>query len=97
MSTSWLTPDVLNGVGVVTLLLLAAIAVAKGWLVTGSQYRETVAAKNETIAELRGRAVADQEVMRLQAQTVANFEVSGQLQAHVLQAIRDVAEGRTAT
>jgi uncharacterized ion transporter superfamily protein YfcC len=94
---SWLTPDVLNSIGVVTLLFIGAIAVARGWIVPGGQHRETVAAKNDTINELRTRSLADQEVMRLQAQTVSNFEVAGQLQAHVLQAIRDVAEGRAPT
>ena len=95
--TSWLTPDALNGIGVVTLLVLAAIGVARDWIIPGGRHRETIAAKDETIKELRTRSLADQEVMRLQAQTVSSFEVAGQLQAHVLQAIRDVAEGRSPT
>jgi hypothetical protein len=93
----WLTPDVLNNIGVITLLFIGAVAVARDWIVPGARHRETIAAKNETIAHLEKRSLADQEVMRLQAQTVSNFEVAGQLQAHVLQAIRDVAEGRAPT
>lgn len=45
-----LSAEVLNGIGVVTLAVLFVVALARGWLVTGTSHAETITAHGEAIA-----------------------------------------------
>ncbi len=95
----WLSPEAWNGVGVVTLLVIFAIghavAFTRGWLVLGVHHREVVAGKDSTIERLEaGDAGKDRTIEKL-SNAVSEFGVSGQIQAHLLESIKELAEGRS--
>ncbi|WP_054246375.1 hypothetical protein [Rhodococcus opacus] len=96
---SVLTPAAWEGVSTVTvvivLFLLLAVSLIRGWIVFGPAHREIVKAKDETIADLRGGRAEDKSVMATLAATNAELAVTGELSAHVVQAIREATGQRT--
>lgn len=74
---------------VIVLFLLLAVSLIRGWIVFGPAHREIVKAKDETIADLRGGRAEDKSVMATLAATNAELAVTGELSAHVVQAIRE--------
>lgn len=87
------SPSAWEGISIVTfvvvMFLFHALAFARGWLVFGPAHREIVQAKNDTIAHIEGRSLEDQRIISTQATTIAEQKVSGELSAHVIQAIRE--------
>ncbi len=88
-----LNPDVWNGIGVVGFLVVAAGAVfwglEQGWMSLGVHHREIVAAKDETISELREGQRRDSEIVLKLATTVSDWDAAAKLQTHILESIRD--------
>ncbi|QTJ69632.1 hypothetical protein HYG77_04710 [Rhodococcus sp. ZPP] len=88
-----LTPSAWEGVGTVTVVivffLLLGVSLVRGWIVFGPAHREIVRAKDDAIAHERGRSLEDQKIIATQAATLAEQKVSGELTAHVVQAIRE--------
>lgn len=97
---SILTPGAWEDVSTVTLVivfaLVFALALKNGWVVLGTSHREIlkikdelIASKDDTIADVRGRAAEDQRIIRTQADTISDQRVSGQLTAHITESIRE--------
>ncbi len=88
-------PEVWNSVGVVGFLIVVAGVVfwglKQGWLILGIHHREIVSAKDETIAELREGRRDDREIIRQLSTTVSEWDITGKLQTHILDSIRESA------
>ncbi|BBY63120.1 hypothetical protein [Mycolicibacterium helvum] len=67
-----LNPTLWNNIGVVTVVVLAGISVAKGWLVPRSLHREMLSHKDGAISDLRARAAEDAATIRVQAETISS-------------------------
>ncbi|MCK0174817.1 hypothetical protein [Mycolicibacterium sp. F2034L] len=93
-----LTPEAWNGVGVVTVLILVvayhAIAYIRGWLVPGRHHREIVAAQDLRLAAADDRDKANAETIRIQAQTIAEKNAVELTTAHLLESVRELAQGK---
>lgn len=91
--TSLVSPSAWEGISIVTfvvvMFVLHAFAFARGWLVFGPAHREIVSAKDDAIEHLQGRSLEDQRIISAQAGTIAEQKVSGELSAHIIQAIRE--------
>lgn len=90
-----LSPEAWNGIGIVAFLIVLVlfhlVAVARGWIVWGPAHNEIVRLKDEALAHSRGKEDEWVTIISTQAQTIAEQRVAGELNAHVLQAIRDAA------
>ncbi|WP_439030208.1 hypothetical protein [Gordonia terrae] len=91
-ASAWMNPAALSDIGVVGVVvgvvLILGIAFARGWLVLGSQvsiYKDAAVRDSETIAKLL-------DTNATQAQTIAEWNVAGQLIASQSQALRDSLE-----
>lgn len=95
------SPEVWNDIGVVAILILIAashaLALVRGWIVLGPHHREVISAKNKTIENADARSAKDQETIAVQAQTIAKTDATDQANAHLLSAIREMAERRGAS
>lgn len=95
MEIGLLSPGAWEGVSTVTLLivlfLLHIVAVARGWIVWGPAHREIVRAKDESITHMMENEKEFSGIISTQATTIAEQRVAGELNAHVLSAIRDAA------
>lgn len=91
---SVLTPSAWEGVSTVTVVILVALflglSFARGWLVLGPAHRELLRVKDEVIADVRGTRDQDTAIIKTQADTIYEQRVSGDVSAHLLQALRNV-------
>ncbi|OZC62156.1 hypothetical protein CH267_01025 [Rhodococcus sp. 06-621-2] len=88
-----LTPSAWEGVGVVGVVivfsLLLGLALVREWLVLGPAHRAIVKALSDAADHSQGRELEDQKTISTQASTIAEQRVSGELSAHIIQAIRE--------
>lgn len=96
MTGVW-SPEFLNGVGVVGVVLLVGIgfvvSLVRGWLIPGRYHREIVEGKDAEIAALRARAVIDAETNKIQAQTNSKRDAVEDTAVKLLDAFREAAGG----
>lgn len=95
------SPAAWNDVSVVALVILMAavigFALVRGWLVLGPHHREVVSAKDKTIDNADRRSERDQDTIAVQAKTILEKNATEQASAYLLQAIREIADGREST
>ena len=95
---SVLTPAAWNGVSVVTVVVVffafGVYALMRGWIVFGPTHREIVKAKDDSIAHATGRELEDAKTISALTNVLTEQRVSGEVSAHILSAIRDVASSR---
>lgn len=102
---SWLSPEFLNGLGVVGVVLLVGIglvvSLVRGWVVPGRTHREIVTGKDAAIDYLQRRGLVDADTMRTQEQTtlsqahtIENRDAVEVATTRLLGAFRDAAEAR---
>ncbi|OCH80317.1 hypothetical protein [Gordonia sp. UCD-TK1] len=91
-ASAWMNPAALSDIGVVGVVvgmaLVLGIAFARGWIVWGSEisiYKTAAKRDAETIAKLL-------DTNATQAQTIAEWNVAGQLIASQSKALRDSLE-----
>lgn len=91
-ANAWMNPAALSDIGVVGvvvgMVLVLGVAFARGWLVWGSEisiYKTAAERDAETIAKLL-------DTNAKQAQTIAEWNVAGQLIASQSKALRDSLE-----
>ena len=93
------TPSVWEGISSVTVVILVALflglALIRGWLVLGPAHRELLRVKDEVIADSRGARLEDQQIIKTQADTIYEQRVSGDVSAHLLQALRSIQDSPT--
>lgn len=96
-----LTPSAWEGVSVVTVVvvffLLGVFALIRGWIVFGPAHREIVRAKDDAIAHSNSREATDAETISKLTGVIVEQRVSGEVSAHILQAIREVTEKNSGT
>ncbi|MHA4848571.1 hypothetical protein L1080_003370 [Rhodococcus sp. MSC1_016] len=96
---SVLSPSAWEGVSTVSVLIVLAlfhgVALVKGWIIYGPAHREIVKAKDDALEDLRGGRAEDKSVMATLAATNAELAVTGELSAHVVQAIREATGQRS--
>ncbi len=100
---SWLSPTVLDDVGVVGLVVfcgfLLYLSIGRRWLVPGGQHREIVGMWSETKDELNAQISAKDatiEVLlsanRAQARALERFSATGELSEKLLASLAEIAE-----
>lgn len=91
---SVLTPSAWEGVSTATVMILVSLlmglALKQGWLVLGPAHKELMRLKDEVIADVRGARDQDSAIIKTQADTIYEQRVSGDVSAHLLQALRNV-------
>lgn len=103
MTPSWLTPQALDDVSIVGVVLFTAllmgVAVGRRWLIPGGQHREIVAmhavAKAELLARVDAQAATIDTLIdtnRAQARALARCADAGELSGRLLASVRDIAE-----
>lgn len=88
---NWLNPAFWNGVGVVSLVVLLGVAIAKGWLVPRSLHNEIVGDMRATIADLRAALRAAEDTARVNAETISKHDGADVAAIRILEATRKAA------
>lgn len=92
-----LSPAAWQDVGTVAVVLAFAAALllslVRGWVVFGPAHRELLRVKDEALGDVRGREAELQRIIATQAETIRAQTVSGEVSAHLLQALREVGGG----
>lgn len=101
---TWMTPNALEDVGVVGLVLflglMLAVAIGRRWLIPGGQHREIVAIHTErrdeqaaTIATQRATIATQRDTIQMQARTLESVTRHATAGEGALTALRDLADG----
>lgn len=85
----WGNPELWNGIGVVGLVILFAIALAREWLVTGPSHRREIASRDRTIAMLEARGDKDAESIGTFANTQRDMNAEKASETRLIAAVRD--------
>lgn len=81
--------DILNGTGVVGLLILLMVALSREWLVTGAAHRREVDSLNRTIEILNGLSDKHADSIATFANTQREVNSDKATETRILAAVRD--------
>lgn len=91
--------EALNGIGVVALVFLFYMALAREWLITGPAHRRELESKDREIAALKARGDKDAESISIFATTQRDMNAEKASETRLIAAVRDalldVGQGRT--
>lgn len=79
---------------VVGVAFLFIVALGRGWLVIGMHHREMMAIKDSALEKADRRAIEDARIIGDLTSAMTQKTASEEASAHLLQAVRDVVEGR---
>lgn len=91
------SPDAWNGIGVVGIVCLVGVgfwlALMRGWLVLGMHHREVVDQLRLALDTNTAARSEDQRAIAAFAEAAMKQNVTGEVNAHLMEAVRQLAEG----